>query len=178
MIEMKKFEYFFNAICYTSNILSFKYRKCIGYTVDSTIFFIARILLPKIRYHHLKQHVNKVRKSHDKITPNLWFGDTNFFVISMGYCNFIFLIFISVLIKYFKIALPYCITCVIVISLCYIPIERAVYHSNKYKRYFKRFQSKNSAWHRRWEIYFLMYFAVAVLLQLIGFKYYFSVLYR
>lgn len=169
-----KFEYFLNAVHYCMWLISKKN----GENINNIINIVTRKLLMNkygIKYYERIQNNQEVLNKflydkEDGFHVGMANHDLGYFYscysISIGFvlCGFIYKDFNSC--KYYDILGTICLA--IPVGLGYIPAYKAVYKSNRYVKYLKKFEKKDEIWHKKWKRITIAFCVGAVVIAILG----------
>lgn len=169
-----KFEYFLNAVHYCLWLIDKKY----GENINNIINIVTRKLLMNkygIKYYERIQNNKKVLDKffydkEDGFHVGMANHDFGYFYscysISIGFVLFGFIYKDFNSCKYYDILSTICL--VIPVGLGYIPAYKAVFKSNRYVKYFKKFEKKNEVWHKKWKRITIAFCVGAVVIAILG----------
>ena len=155
-----KFEYFLNAVPYCLWLRENKREYICGRIVETLLSPIPKLFFTKkYKKKYYEQYLPEANAKsdelfHDKKTGfNIGWAQRRFGYIYSFYPGFFSCILAAFGFKYFGY-INYYVTLLwvaIPIILGYIPAYKAVFTNDRYLKYFKKFEKKDEAWHKKWK---------------------------
>lgn len=173
---MDKYRNILNTIYYMYYIIGIVFDNLVGKVIFVPFYYLIKICLPnKINGKYLKrlQMANDMGNELSKNPKNgfsINFANTFF---GLTYCGYAFIFTGSIagtLVRFFGVfdSIFCWLIPIVPIAAWWYPAQRAVFHKDRYLKYFKQFEKEDKHWRRKWMLITLAFLGGSILTEVLG----------